>query len=338
MDEEYKVSTPVISGDSVFDVSEIPRSGYEGPIDNEFVISYDFEDSTSKTSGVITYRFSSKLLHRWFDRESMYEEEIERELRLTCFNLLGIFLSRASVKGNRLTVLFHNDGGFKTDDDKILVKGEETLRTTEQYLLFGGRLTNTEIRKQIIQASYASWQTNFHTFISNEDLLKKIPVDERDLDRNIDYLAKKGLITVDYLSGGRARIQITTSGIDTFEDPERFDTSFALKREQQVVITGDQINTTIVGGNNTVVIKSQIQNAFKQIRQELDENSLLNDEALVKEVDELDAALCDKDPDHGKIKKTLTRIQKLSEQAYKIITCNPLLVEIIGQILASRLD
>lgn len=205
----------------------------------------------------ITINITNKVISMW---QSGVDNGVLVDKDTFAFQIAQIYLNKLMEEKKDIGIYIYRDNNSAIPDGFISIKANSSMSETARNIIFNGQKpTNNLIRREILKICYNKWQFDPYSFVSRQALLKFIPVNEVELERNLDYLKKTYYIDGILTSGGYLQVKITPQGIDLFEDPREFETRFSLKIEQQTnVIGGDLIVTELTGSNIQNVIKGEI--------------------------------------------------------------------------------
>lgn len=301
--------------------------GFQGPINRFYYYYFDCEYKNQQTYIVIG--ISDLVLDLWGIKPP------NDGLFAFCLQLMPIFISKLSNKKDNMTFIFHRDDNIGKKEDNLYFKASNSIKETAQSLLFSeGNVTNSQIRRQIISVCYSKWQTNPHGFVAKMDLIKFIPVEEIEIERNLKYLVDSGYLQGPLTSAGYIHVKITKYGIDIFENPQEFNKLFSINLEQQTInIGGDYIAPFVIGDKNNISINSQIDNSFNKIEEEIKNLNIQKKEDVLLEVKNLQKELKEVKPNPNKVSTFLEKIKKLGVNVNEIILKHPIIAQIIAELL-----
>ena len=85
-------------------------------------------------------------------------------------------------------------------------------------------MDNEEVRNKILEILYEHGDKDTPFDIDNIDLIKKIGIENKKLEFNVNYLKQKGFITGENCLGGH-NVRISHKGIDYIENNEEYKSS-----------------------------------------------------------------------------------------------------------------
>lgn len=301
--------------------------GFHGPINQ--IYYYYFDCSYKDQQSYIVVGLSDLVLNMWNIKPP------DDGLFAFCLQLMPIFISKLSNKNDQLAFIFHRDDNVERKENNLYFKASKSIKETAQLLLFSeGNVTNSQIRRHIISICYSKWSTDPHGFVSKIDLMKFIPVEEVDIERNLKYLVDSGYLKGTLTSAGYIQVNITEYGINIFENPQEFNKLFSFSIEQQTInIGGDYIAPVIIGDKNNISINSQIDNSFNKIEKEIKKLDIQKKDDILLRINELKNELKESKSNPEKVSTLLGKIKKLGVNINEIVLKHPIIAQIIAELL-----
>ncbi|MDD5040696.1 MAG: hypothetical protein PHY34_06145 [Patescibacteria group bacterium] len=215
-------------------------------------------------------------------------------------------------------------------------KTREKLNQEQFYM------TDKGIRRKILQLAYKRWQKDPHGLLLKEEINAQVDnVPPEAIDRNIKYLNEGGYLTnVSEDMSGYTAAQISKTGVDIIEDPERFDSLIPSTVIYNTTNVAGNVGMTVVGNQNSF-INSNVNVVFTEI-----ENDILNKPdfgdiektTLLREIKLLKLELNKPTPSPRDVKSILGRLKEMSTWIHEKIIKHPLIAQLLVQVLIKGLE
>ena len=307
--------------------------GSQGALDQVYYLQFRCTSADGRQDASLSIEMTNFVIDQW--RRAGEEIDKEQLLGFGIKVLPNLIPKALDSRDKTIRIMFHRDDNVSKNEGVIYFKVSDTpIRTARNFLFGSEQIANSQIRREILTVCYNKYQMDPHGYVHRSELLRYIPIDETELERNLRYLVEGEFIDGSLPTGGYLQVRITKRGIDVFENPETFNRLFSLTIEQQTVnVGGDIITTTVQGNANKVIVKSQVEDAFNSVRQDLNNlDSRYQNEARDL-VDSLEQEVTSDKPDLSKIRTIIVNLSRIPGWMNEYILKHPILAQLIAQYL-----
>ncbi len=298
---------------------------------NLFRISETPED---EVLGCIQCYVSHTVMAIWQQRENKITRDTLQELFISLLPHINIPVEFEKIKSSYPScfTVFISTQPSGLQDNQLIVHAEDSPEKLIQSLVYSGKITDTEVRKQILKVLYKHWQESHNTKLRVATVKSSLYIPNGYFDRNLDYLIRKGYVDDLTQNNELISVNISAKGVEyvenNFQEP--------LSGVQIVQIMKDQIITNVTGNNNIVNIKGELNQLFQSLEAEVETKNPQNKKEVLDNLSELKSEM-EGEQDYTKIQNLLKWLQGSASWIHEKVIKHPVVAQVIAMAVAKQI-